>query len=118
VALVVSHGWEIEWSRKTKEFWPTIKTGRVSKDSAAGERLGRVNTNSQSFDNESKDDESGKKGVEFVEATEDPTITFESAKESFNFIPATISHTIVVLGLQPIGIGRHDRRIAQLARQC
>lgn len=42
VALVVSHGWEIEWSRKVKEFHPTIKTGRVSKDSAAGERLAGI----------------------------------------------------------------------------
>ena len=42
MALVVSHGWEIEWSRKTKDFGPNIKTGRVSKDSAAGERLAGV----------------------------------------------------------------------------
>jgi len=42
VALVVSQGWEIEWSRKAKDFWPTIKTGRVSKDSAAGERLAGI----------------------------------------------------------------------------
>jgi hypothetical protein len=42
VALVVSHGWEIEWSRKMKDFGPTIKAGRVSKDSAAGERLAGI----------------------------------------------------------------------------
>jgi Zn-dependent peptidase ImmA (M78 family) len=42
VALVVSCGWDIEWSRKTKEFLPSIKTGRVSKDSAAGERLAGI----------------------------------------------------------------------------
>jgi Zn-dependent peptidase ImmA (M78 family) len=42
VGLVVSHGWNIEWSRKTKEFWPKIKAGRVSKDSAAGERLAGI----------------------------------------------------------------------------
>lgn len=39
VALVVSNGWDIEWSKKTKDFSPTIKAGRISKDSAAGERL-------------------------------------------------------------------------------
>ena len=42
VALVISHGWDIEWARKTKNFFPRIKTGRVSKDSAAGERLSRI----------------------------------------------------------------------------
>jgi hypothetical protein len=42
VALVVSHGWEIEWSRKAKDFGPSVKTGRVSKDSAAGERLAGI----------------------------------------------------------------------------
>ena len=42
VALVISEGWEIEWSRKTKDFWPKIKTGRVSRDSAAGERLSGI----------------------------------------------------------------------------
>lgn len=42
VALVVSHGWEIEWSRKAKDFGPNIKAGRVSKDSAAGERLAGI----------------------------------------------------------------------------
>lgn len=46
VALVVSHGWNIEWSRKTKEFWPKIKTGRVSKDSAAGEKLAGIRSDS------------------------------------------------------------------------
>lgn len=42
VAVVVSQGWEIEWARKTKDFHPTIKSGRVSKDSAAGERLAGI----------------------------------------------------------------------------
>lgn len=42
VALIVSHGWNIEWARKTKEFVPKIKAGRVSKDSAAGERLASI----------------------------------------------------------------------------
>lgn len=46
VALVVSRGWEIEWARKTKEFWPTIKRGPVSKDSAAGERLAGIREDS------------------------------------------------------------------------
>ena len=46
VALVVSHGWDIEWSRKAKDFWPKIKTGRVSKDSAAGERLAGIRDDS------------------------------------------------------------------------
>jgi Zn-dependent peptidase ImmA (M78 family) len=42
VALVVSQGWNIEWSRKTENFQPKVKTGRVSKDSAAGERLAGI----------------------------------------------------------------------------
>ncbi len=42
VALVVSHGWDIEWSRKAKDFWPKVKSGRISKDSAAGERLAEI----------------------------------------------------------------------------
>lgn len=46
VALVVSNGWEIEWIRKTKEFWPRIKMGRLSRDSAAGERLAGVSGDS------------------------------------------------------------------------
>jgi Zn-dependent peptidase ImmA (M78 family) len=46
VALVVSLGWDIEWSKPAKEFWPKIKTGRVSKDSAAGERLAGISGDS------------------------------------------------------------------------
>jgi Zn-dependent peptidase ImmA (M78 family) len=46
VALVVSLGWDIEWSKKAKDFWPTVKTGRVSKDSAAGERLSGISGDS------------------------------------------------------------------------
>ncbi|MCC7519898.1 MAG: ImmA/IrrE family metallo-endopeptidase [Verrucomicrobiae bacterium] len=46
VALVVSHGWDIEWSQRTKDFLPRIRTGRVSKDSAAGERLARIRPDS------------------------------------------------------------------------
>jgi hypothetical protein len=46
VGLVVSHGWEIEWSRRAKDFWPKIKTGSVSRDSAAGERLSGVRNDS------------------------------------------------------------------------
>jgi Zn-dependent peptidase ImmA (M78 family) len=42
VALVVSHGWDIEWSSRAKDFWPKVKWGRVSKDSAAGERLAGI----------------------------------------------------------------------------
>jgi len=42
VALVVSRGWDIEWSKKTKDFWPTVRRGQISKDSAAGERLGKI----------------------------------------------------------------------------
>lgn len=39
VALVVSLGWEIEWAKKAKDFPSSTRSGRVSKDSAAGERL-------------------------------------------------------------------------------
>jgi len=46
VALIVSKGWEIEWSRKTRNFYPSIKTGPVSKDSAAGERLAGIRADS------------------------------------------------------------------------
>ena len=46
VALVVSLGWDIEWSKKAREFWPTVKSGRVSKDSAAGERLAGISSDS------------------------------------------------------------------------
>ena len=46
VALVVCQGWEIEWSRKAKDFWPRIKTGRVSRDSAAGEQLAGISADS------------------------------------------------------------------------
>lgn len=46
VALVVSLGWDIEWSKKAKEFWPKVKSGCVSKDSAAGERLAGISGDS------------------------------------------------------------------------
>lgn len=42
VALVVSKGWDIEWSRPTKQFGQRVKSGRISKDSAAGERLAGI----------------------------------------------------------------------------
>jgi len=42
VALVVSKGWDIEWWRGAKHFGQKVKSGRVSKDSAAGERLGGI----------------------------------------------------------------------------
>lgn len=42
VALVVSKGWDIEWSRATKHFGQRVKSGRVSRDSASGERLAGI----------------------------------------------------------------------------
>jgi hypothetical protein len=72
----------------------TLVSAQSNQQARVGFQLGRVNTNSQSFDYKSKDDESGKKGVELVEATEDPTIALESSKESFNFVSPTISHSI------------------------
>jgi Zn-dependent peptidase ImmA (M78 family) len=47
VALVVSQGWNIEWSKKTKAFFPKVKSGVISKDSAAGERLNGVSGDSR-----------------------------------------------------------------------
>jgi hypothetical protein len=37
VALVVSDGHQIRWSHKSKDFWPHIRRGNLSPDSAAGE---------------------------------------------------------------------------------
>jgi hypothetical protein len=39
VALVLSEGWTIQWSKRSKNFWPRIRSDQVSRDSAAGERL-------------------------------------------------------------------------------
>ena len=39
VALVVSKGEQILWTKRAKDFWPLIRTGKLSPDSAAGERL-------------------------------------------------------------------------------
>ncbi len=46
VGLVVSEGWNIEWSARTKAFCPKIKSGRISRDSAAGERLAGISGDS------------------------------------------------------------------------
>ena len=37
VALVVSEGGNIKWSVRSKDFWPLVRTGALSGDSAAGE---------------------------------------------------------------------------------
>jgi hypothetical protein len=37
VALVLSEGEQIRWSYKSKDFWPRIRRGNLSPDSAAGE---------------------------------------------------------------------------------
>jgi hypothetical protein len=39
VALVVSHGNQIKWFHRSKEFWPWIRSGNVHSHSAAGVRL-------------------------------------------------------------------------------
>ena len=39
VALVLSERWTIQWSKRGKNFWPRIRSGQLSRDSAAGERL-------------------------------------------------------------------------------
>jgi hypothetical protein len=39
VALVMTEARKIQWSKKSKTFWPRIRTGEISHDSAAGERL-------------------------------------------------------------------------------
>ena len=38
IALVVSEGDRIKWFHRSKDFWPMIRTGNLSPDSAAGER--------------------------------------------------------------------------------
>jgi Zn-dependent peptidase ImmA (M78 family) len=37
VALVVSQGDQIQWSHRSKDFWPHVRRGTLSPDSAAGE---------------------------------------------------------------------------------
>jgi hypothetical protein len=39
VALVMSEGWTIQWCKRAKHFWPRVRNGQLSRDSAAGERL-------------------------------------------------------------------------------
>ena len=39
VALVMTVERTIQWSKRAKCFWPLIRTGDISPDSAAGERL-------------------------------------------------------------------------------
>jgi hypothetical protein len=39
VALVVSHGDQIKWSHRSKDFWPLIRTGSLQPHSGASERL-------------------------------------------------------------------------------
>ena len=39
VALVVSHGNQIKWFHRAKDFWPRIRTGDLQPHSAASERI-------------------------------------------------------------------------------
>jgi IrrE N-terminal-like domain len=39
VALVMSEGRTIQWCKRAKHFWPRVRNGQLSRDSAAGERL-------------------------------------------------------------------------------
>jgi IrrE N-terminal-like domain len=39
VALVMSKGRTIQWRKHAKNFWPRVRIGQLSPDSAAGERL-------------------------------------------------------------------------------
>ena len=42
-----------------------------------------------------KDDEAGEDDTEFIEATEDAQVTFESPEEAFDLVAAPISYAIV-----------------------
>lgn len=46
VALVVSHGKQIKWFHRSKDFWPWIRPGEVHEHSAAGERLAGIASDS------------------------------------------------------------------------
>src|SRR6185312_12420825 len=68
-------------------------------------QLGPVNTNSQSFDDESKDDKSGEEDIQFVEAAKNAAISFEPAEKPFDFIAPAVGLAIVFPRLPPVRIG-------------
>jgi len=72
-----------------------------------------VLTLSECFDDESKAKEAQKDAVEFLEAGEDTTIAFESAKEPFDFIAFAIQGPVIVPGIDAIRLRGNDRNHLQ-----
>ena len=64
-----------------------------------------------------KDDEAGEDDTEFIEATEDAPVTFESPEEAFDLVSAPISYAIVWPWSQAFWIGRNHRFVAQFFGQ-
>ena len=79
--------------------------------------LGPVNTNAQSFDNESEHDETGEERIEFIEAAKHTAVTFEAAEKSFDFVSTAINQPVIFPRCSAIRIGWHYGMISQLFGQ-
>ena len=79
--------------------------------------LGRVNTNTKSFDDQGEMNKSHEHHVKLLEPGEDAAEAFEAAKQPLNFVSPLVHLSVVLPGLDPGGLGRHDRDESQVQRQ-
>ncbi len=70
------------------------------------DKLGRVNTNH--IKNKSEMDEGFKHDVEFFEAREDTSETFQSAEQTFNFVAPFVNFSVVWPWVEAIRFGRNN----------
>src|ERR1035437_590192 len=79
--------------------------------------LGRVHTNPESFDDECEGEEGEEDDIEFLEAGEDAAEAFQSPEEAIDLIALLVKGTIVLPGMQPVGLGRDHWNHAQIQHQ-
>src|ERR1035437_3626625 len=79
--------------------------------------LGRVHTNPESFDDECEAEEREEDGIECLETGEDAAEAFQSPEESFDLVALLIQGTIILPGMQPVGLGRDYWNHAEIQHQ-
>ena len=69
------------------------------------------------FDDQSEMNKRHEHHVELLESREDTAKALESAKQPLDFIAPLVHLTIVLPGLDPVGLGRHNRDEPQVQSQ-
>jgi hypothetical protein len=77
-----------------------------------------VFTLTQGFDDQGEVEESKEEHVEFLEAREDSAEAFEATEEPLDFVALFVECTVVVPGLDPIGLGGTTGTMRKSSTSC